>query len=354
MRKILLIVPLLLGVVAACGPKTPPAVQGQVGSTTVNPDTDPESILPGGAIGVAKIDVKQLAAKSVGGDLVTLAQKYVPFAADIGFDFQRDVDTAYVAAYSFTGADALVVLSGRFNSQKIESVLSKGPSAFGNAMVASQYANHNIYTVANIGFCVLSDHTLLAGTETAMRHALDRIKYGTLNHALDPIMAAEIDQPNYALLMAVDVRKAPLRNLLGATGYDLMAPALSSLQFVRARGGFNGDGSFGVSSACTYETQDAANKAAATLSDFRNMINGLKDNAITNLLSTAITTFAPMIPGLKDLPIAQWVPVIRTLVVSTQGKDVQLRAVFDEQTARQLIALLANVISVTPAPSGSK
>ncbi len=354
MRKLLLIAPLLLGVVTACGPKAPPAVQGQSGSTTINPDTDPESVFPGGAIGVAKIDVKQLASKSVGGEFVSLVQKYVPFAVDIGFDFQRDVDTAYAAAYSFTGADALVVLSGRFNAQKIDSVLSKGPAAFGNTMVASQYANHNIYTVANIGFCVLSDHTLLAGTETAMRHALDRIKFGTLNHALDPIMASEIEQPNFAVLAAIDVRKAPLKNLLGATGYDIFAPALSSLQFVRVRGSFNGDGSFGVSSACTYATQEAANKAAQTLSDFRNMINGLKDNAITNLLTTAITTFAPMIPGLKDLPIAQWVPVIRTIIVSTQGKDVQLRAVFDEQTARQLIALIASTISITPAPSAPK
>jgi hypothetical protein len=344
----------LLGVVSSCGPSAPPTVAGQTGSTTVNPDTDPEAILPGEAIGVAKIDVKQLVTKSAGGELVKLAQKYVPFAADIGFEFARDVDTAYVAAYSFTGADALVVLSGRFNAQKIESVLSKGPAAYGNSMVASQYANHNIYTIANIGFCALSDHTLLAGTETAMRHALDRIKYGTLNHALDPIISSEINQPNFAVLAAVDVRKAPLKNLIGATGYDIMAPALTSLQFVRLRGAYNADGSFGVSSACTYETQEAANKAAATLSDFRNMINGLKDNAITNLLATAITTFAPVIPGLKDLPIAQWVPVIRTIVVATQGKDVQLRAVFDEQTARQLIALIASSISITPVASTPK
>ena len=59
------------------------------------------------------------------GDLVALSERVLPFAKEIDFEIKRDLDRVYVGMYSFSGADLLAVMSGRFDQAKLEAAGAK-------------------------------------------------------------------------------------------------------------------------------------------------------------------------------------------------------------------------------------
>lgn len=289
----------------------------------VNLDADPAALLPYGSVMVAYLGAKEIANSTVGGDLVALSERILPFAKEIDFEIKRDLDTAYIGMYSFSGADVLGVLSGRFDPQKLEAAAQKGLSTPYGAVVGSTYAGRKIYTVANVGFTVLSTKTALVGSEAAMRRALDRIQVGTLKREMAPWMGDWVNQPGYPVLVASDVTKQSFGKTV--TGF---LPWIQGVQYVRVRGRFNPDTSFGMSGALTYP--DAA-KAQAASSGFQNLKNSLT-----------------MMAALKVIGID---PLVRNAVVQSQGNDMQFSTVIDEKQTRQMIRLLTDWMGSGSPPS---
>ena len=309
------------------------APTGAVG--TVDIDADPGALMPYGSVMVANLDAKQISNSTAGGDLIALSERVLPFAKEIDFEIKRDLDRVYVGMYSFSGADVLAVMSGRFDQAKLEAAANKGLNTPFGVVVASTYANRKIYTVANVGFTILSPKTALVGSEAAMRRALDRIQMGTVKREMAPWMGDWCSQTGYAVLVASDVTKQSF----GKTVTSFI-PWIQGVQFVRMRGRFNPDSSYGMSGSLTYPDPQKAQQAAA---GFQSLRNGLVSMAALKLL------------GID--------PLVRNAKVQSEGNDFQFSTVLDEKQTRQMIRLLTDWAgsgmpalpppnATTPTPAG--
>lgn len=303
-------------------------------TTSVPPaiDSDPFALLPFGAVAVANLDARQIANSTAGGDLVALSERLLPFAKEIDFQVKRDLDHAYVGAYSFSGADTVAVLVGTFHPDKIEAASQKGLQTGYGTIVASTYAGRKLYTVANYGFTVLTDRTMLVGTEAAIRRALDRIQAGTIKREIAPWMSDWVNQQGYPVLVAFDVTKQSF----GKTVTNLI-PWIEGVQYVRVRGRFNPDGSFGMSGALTYPD---ANKAATSSNAMQGMVKSFGLMAVLKVI------------GID--------PLVRNLTVSPAGKDVDFQTVIDEKSLRTVIHMATDWIGggsppqiPSPTPNGT-
>lgn len=308
---------------AGCKQKTNTWVAAPTGpNAVVDVDADPAALLPYGSVLVANLDAKQITNGTLGGDVAALTERLVPFASQIDFQAKRDLDRVWIGMYSFSGADLLGVLSGSFHADKIEAAAQKGLNTPFGLVVASTYANRRIYTVANVGFTVLSDRTALVGSEAAMRRALDRIAAGTVKREFAPWMGDWANQSGYPVLVASDVTKQSFGKTV--TGF---LPWVNGVEYVRVRGRFNPDTSFGVSGALTYPDAQKAQQAA---SGFDSMKNSLAVLAMFKAI------------GIK--------PFVRTAIVNAAGNDMQFRMVLDEATMRQLLHLGTDWIGTGAPP----
>jgi hypothetical protein len=310
---------------AACsGParQTPVVAPALPTRPVVDVDADPVALLPAGPLGAAYVDGHAFATSTNGGDLLAIADKLLPFARDIDFDVKRDLAGVWIAAYSFTGADAVAVVTGTFKQDKIEDAAQKGlKTPFGIA-VGSTYAGRKIYTVANFGFTSLTPKTSLVGTETAIRRALDRIQAGTVKRELTGWMGDWVVQPGYPMTFAGDVS----RQSFGKT-VTSMLPWVDGMQYVRGRARFNADGSLGMSGALTFP--DAAKAKAAS-----DGLSGMSHSIM-------------MLAALKAIGVD---PLFRKMECTPSGNDAQFATVVDEKGTRQLVRTLADFVdSVLPA-----
>ncbi len=139
-------------------------------------------------------------------------------------------------------------------------------------------------------------------------------------------------QPGYPGPVASDVTNQSFGKTV--TGY---IPWIQGVQYIRARGRFNPDSSFGLSGALTYPDSAKAQNAA-------------------NGLSAIPKSFAAM-TVLKFIGID---PLVRNMVVTSSGNDMQFSTVIDEKQTRMMIHLLTGWIGggmqppppSTPPPGG--
>ena len=307
-----------------CSKKTNTVVTAPV-APTAKPtiDSDPVALMPFGALLVANLDAHLIANSTFGGDLTALGERMVPFAQQIDFQIKRDLDHAYLGMYSFSGADFLGVMTGTFHPDKLEAAAGKGMDTPYGVVVVSQYAGRKLYTVANNGFTILSERTALVGSEAAIRRALDRIQAGTLKREIAPWMGDWVTQPGYPVLVASDVTKQSF----GKTVTNML-PWVQGVQYVRARGRFNPDTSFGISGALTYPDGPKAQAAASGLSN----------------ISKSFTIMAM----LKIIGID---PLVRNMTVTPAGNDVQFTTVIDEKNLRTVLHLLTDWATSGQAPN---
>ena len=110
---------LSLALCAACGGKG--AASGNDARAAA--DADPLALLPGSAIVLATLDVHAMyASPSVGATVASLVDSVLPLGPDAGLDPSRDVDRLVLGGYAGNQADVAVVLSGRFDVDKITGV----------------------------------------------------------------------------------------------------------------------------------------------------------------------------------------------------------------------------------------
>jgi hypothetical protein len=305
-----------------CSKKTTTVINSVPPPPPQSIDADPFALLPFGALAVANLDAHLIVNSTAGGDLAALGERLVPFGAQIDFQVKRDLDHAYFGMYSFSGADFVGVLSGTFHPDKLEAAAGKGISTPGGVVVVSTYAGRKLYTVANNGFTMLSEHTALVGSEAAMRRALDRIQAGTIKREIAPWMSDWVTQDGYPVLVASDVTKQSF----GKTVTNML-PWVQGVQYVRVRGRFNPDTSFGMSGALTYPDNTKAQAAASGLSN----------------ISKSFTIMAM----LKVIGID---PLVRNMTVTPSGNDVQFTTVIDEKNLRGVIHLLTDWIGSGAPP----
>ncbi len=158
-----------------CATETPPPV------VPVNPalaiDADPMALLPGGMVALGDLDSRAFyASGSLGAQVAAMTESILPMGREVGFSAFTDVDRVYVAFYAGAAIDGVSILQGRFDSAKMQAaVAGHAAGRSGLPWAVAPYAGHTLYSTANMAFAPLTDHTLAAGNESAVRRVLDRL-----------------------------------------------------------------------------------------------------------------------------------------------------------------------------------
>ncbi len=278
-------------------------------------DKDPLVLLPSGPLAVATVDAKALyASQSFGAQAAKLAEMYFPLGADAGFSPSKDLDRVTIGSYSLQGVDVLAVLSGRFDVDKIALAAKNHTQTKAGVVVQSTYAGHDVYTVANVGVTVLSPHTALAGTEGAIRRALDRLKDGRVKRDVHPWMLETIETAGAAFALAADFKDQPLSGV-SVSGFRLAAA--EGLAAARAVGTFQSPG-VQVAGSLTYKDADHAKSAVP---------------AIKQLIAIANAT-----AGLTGV-----FPQIQSPTLAVKDSDVQITFGVDETSLENFLTKLPQI-----------
>ena len=176
-RRTVVLAALLTGLVASCGGGDDIIIKTSDGRglTAADIDREPLSLLPAGAVLVGTLDAPKLFASPVGARLLTLLQRRLPVPASVGYEPARDLSRLYLGLYSFQGVDFAGVANGNINPQAIEEAANgTQQTPLGSPLVRVEYAGRVFYVSANVGFVVLTEHTVVFGNQTGIRRVLDR------------------------------------------------------------------------------------------------------------------------------------------------------------------------------------
>jgi hypothetical protein len=270
-------------------------------------DADPLALLPVSAAVIASADAHAVFASSaLGPSAGQVASALLPLADDAGFVATRDVDRVILATYAGAEADALAVISGRFDVARIAAA-TRTPS--GAALTHGMYAGYTTDFSGRVTLVALSPKTLLAGTASRVYAALDRIGARQVKPWLSPAFVATMQTPGAQFAAVVDLTSNPITS---ATLGPLSLPWLTMLRVVRAIGDFNAPG-VNFAATLTYSDPQQAEVAAGGL----------------GLLDGWMTVLSPILGGAR----------IHNLQVSRTGSDVSCKFAVDASSVATLSGL---------------
>jgi hypothetical protein len=272
-------------------------------------DADPVSILPSGILMFGYMDAATMFQSSLGPEISNLVQTLMPLPPEAGFVPTRDVTRIFAGVYAMQGVDFCAVVQGNFDIEAIRRAEgTRALSLAGVPMVKNRYADNDLYTAGNIGFTILTSHTALAGNETGMRRALDRIRYGKLARAVPEWMTNVGRTPGAALSLAGDLGA-------GSTGGAAVQsmPFLSGATALRLVGNFQAPG-MNLAGTLSFADEGAAQASASGME--------------------SINSISPFMSLLASIGLGITIPPIK---VARKDKDVGFAVAMDESTARTLL-----------------
>jgi hypothetical protein len=223
-------------------------------------DRDPLALLPSGVLVLGVVDAAAMFHSQWGPDAAQVVNNVLPLGAESNFVVQRDVNRVYGGVYAMQGADFCAVIQGNFDVDAIRRAAdARAITISGAPLVKTRYAETDLYTAGNLGFTVVTAHTVITGNETGIRRALDRLRFGKLERAVPQWMVDLAQTQGAAMAVAGDLG-AP--NSVDVTSAKL--PFLGNVRTVRVIGNFQPPG-MNFAGALTYPDPAAAASAMQTL-----------------------------------------------------------------------------------------
>lgn len=199
--------------IAACG-------GGQKGAVTAAEthglddaaiDEDPIRLLPGSTVWASTIDMKAFAkSEAFHASVARLESSPQPIVQKLGIVPSRDVDRVTVGGYSTQGVDAVAVVTGRFDRQRIKQAAAD-PNADPSVgpITSSTYGGRPVYIAEDVHVCVLTDHTALVGSQAAVRRVIDRVTGGRRGRAVVGWVTETLETKGADFAVAVDLTNPP-------------------------------------------------------------------------------------------------------------------------------------------------
>lgn len=277
-----LVIRLLFGAIAVQGCAktetiiTPAVAQHQL--TAAEIDAEPLAVLPSGFIGLLRVEVPAVASSSLGPTVLALAKQWAPLPTNSGFLPERDLDRIVIGLYSMQGADAAGVAMGRFDPDAIQKAANGNASTPAGTLVLSPYAGYRLYTVHNMGFCVLSTKTLLIGNETGIRRSLDRIREGRAVRQLPSWTDALLDASKAPLAFGAQLKPGDI-----PASVCQQAPFMADLLGLRVLGNFQPPG-VNLAGSLGYATAERAQQAAGEMLSSRDRLSSMTMNLLMGVM----------------------------------------------------------------------
>jgi len=283
-------------------------------------DAQPLGLLPRGALVLGRLEGPALAGSPLAAATATLVSRVLPLGRESNFDAVRDVKRVHGAFYAMQGADFCAVLQGTFDVASIERAAEvRAATAAGAPLVRTRYAGRTLYTAGNLGFVVLTAHTLLSGDETGLRRALDRLRSGKLEVELPGWMTATLAEPKAAFAVVGDLERHGVTR--AAADHLRFVDGLATLRIL---GNFQPSGVH-VVGALGYRDPAEAMKARVSLEEFQQL----------SALAAIFTAFAGVIPPRLDLTM--------------NGRELAFASVVDTGFLQVVLATVAAAIRPSPA-----
>lgn len=288
-------------------------------------DADPMALLPGGAVFLWQADAKALLNSSMGPSTLRTAQTLVPLTAEMNFDPKRDLRKIHGAGYSVQSADFAMIAQGDFDAEAIKKVADRGgASAIGRPFQKTSYGGNDLYLTGDVGFVVLTSHSLLVGNPAGLRRSLDRIRDARVKREIPDWVNDLFKTEGAEVVLAGDVAGQSV-----SAAVSQQAPFVQKLSKLRVLGDFKDPG-VNLAGSLSYEDPQAAasgNDQIRAASAQANALNYLFFLGLSNPL--------------------------RNLQTNIQGNDVQFVAQIDGPVFGNLMERAASQIRSAP-PAASR
>lgn len=277
-------------------------------------DRDPLRVLPSGLIMLSYLDASAMFSSGMGREIEQIINNVLPLGPESNFVPSRDIAKVYGGLYAMQGVDFCVVAQGNFDAAAIGAAADRrAVTTTGVALVKTRYAEYDMYTAGNVGFVVLTSHTVLTGNEICMRRALDRLRYSELERSIPTWMIALTETQGATFAFAGDLTRQAAVDAASQT-----LPFVTGLQYVRVIGNFQAPGVNFVGTL-TYSDPENAQLGAGNLANLQQL-----------------TQFMSMLSawGVNGPP--------GDMQVATQGSEVQFSVPLDGALIKTLLGLVAD------------
>ncbi len=315
---------LCLAAAVGCGPKeaVTPVSDGKV-MTVAELEKDPLALLPGGMVAFGRADGKAFFASPSAPQSTQAALALIPLTPEMGFVPSRDLSLLHFGVYAFGGSDLCAVVEGSFDKDAVAKAADKGAlSAAGKPLVKSTYADRDVFVSGDVAVTVLTSKLALAGSQTGVRRALDRVRDRRVKREVPGEWLEFVRKPGAHFGLIADTSRESLSD---ATLKE--APYLRGAKTAKALGTFEGPGA-NVGGVVTYDTVENAQRGEAQAKEWQQMAGLMNFFAIFGAKSP-----------------------IKHMETRIDDRDLQVAAVLDGPATVAVVGWLAQRLST---PGGAR
>jgi hypothetical protein len=260
----LLVVSLMCGAVALGGCAAPQEVivvtaEGRR-ATPQAVDEDPWRLLPPGAVMWLRLDMKQAFQAEFGPQIEKTMVDLLPFATGAGIEPKKDIDVVVGALYATVGSDIVAVGQGRFDPLAVERAVQKKPESVGGLPIqVGVFAGSTMYVAGHSAMAILTESTLVFGTQLGVRRVLERVEEGRLKRTLPAWYEALLSQAAAEFQWGIDLDSQPV-----PAAFRTQVEFLNQLRAARLVGNFRSPG-LNLAGTLTYESPQVAETASREL-----------------------------------------------------------------------------------------
>lgn len=223
-------------------------------------DEDPWQLLPPGAVMWLRLDMKPAFQAEFGPQMEKIMLDLLPFANGSGIQPRRDIDVVVGALYATVGSDVVAIGQGRFDPQAIERAVTQKPeSTAGLPIQVVTFAGTKMYIAGQTAMAVLTESTLVFGTQLGVRRVLERVEEGRLRRILPAWYEALLTQEAADFQWGIDLDSQPV-----PAAFRTQLEFLNQLRAARLLGNFRDPG-LNLAGTLTYETPHSAESATLEL-----------------------------------------------------------------------------------------
>lgn len=227
-------------------------------------DEDMWRLLPSGAVIWFRADAKEMFSSEVGKQLSRSMEEILPFAAGAGIRPSKDVDRFAGGLYATVGSDAVGICKGRFEKQTIADSITENPKTqTGRRIISTEYSGTMMYVADQVAMAILTDQTMVFGTQLGVRRVLERVEEGRLSRTLPSWYEALLEEGAAQFQLGIDLDSQPVPAAFG----DKLT-FLQGLRAARLLGNFRSPG-VNVAGTLTYNEPRRAAEAAEELASAR-------------------------------------------------------------------------------------
>lgn len=227
-------------------------------------DRDAFRLLPPGAVVWFRVEAPALFGSPVGAEVSKFMKEALPFATGAGIDPKEDVELVIGAMYATVGSDVVLICKGEFEKETTARAIASNPvSVLKKPIVSVQFSGAEMYVVDQVAMSILTDRTMVFGSQLGVRRVLERVEEHRLERNIPTWFEALVEDGGSTAQIGIDLDAQPIPATLGEK-----VNFMKGLRAARILGNFEEPG-LNLAGTLTYRTPQESKQAAETLSGIK-------------------------------------------------------------------------------------